>query len=529
MLAEEREERNWEKSKENYTDVQESIISGNQLILYEDVKRLLPEKAKPQCLQMEMEIEEYVRSPVTSPRPPPPKEKKRKRNDDIARNVPLGATMGFVSASKLRPRKESKAKKLKLLKPLDDSDVESDSDDAEIAAGLNGTTAAVSKNKRKDPAKKDVKSKNPRKSKDQRSIGSYFDTVPNRLEDDEDDMDIKNGLSPLMRRTSTPKAGFSSQSESDFDMSPVRTAQRQIRSSTPGKQPHLSIDTYKSSDEKRTLFIRSPPPISSRICATEKEKKNMDWLLENASDSDVEVAPPSNDGKDANSYSQSARTHLHTTGSSLEKASQELVVDVGDSSSIPDMTQPVQRPMKRLGSRMRIVVSSPLEGDSPPRRLIRRKSTSPSALTPNSSPSAVHVQPNPRRRPKKQKLNMKNNPLLFDVEAEHSGEEVSAGESDVDMAESDSDRLFLEEPSETQVSPSYNQTAMYRMGLMTQAPGGPQFANKPKRTGAFAGGRTQVRRPVIYSSPPPEPDEYEMGSFVVQDDESLLYNNSSEP
>ena len=100
------------------------------------------------------------------------------------------------------------------------------------------------------------------------------------------------------------------------------------------------------------------------------------------------------------------------------------------------------------------------------------------------------------------------------------------------MPESEGDRQFLQEPGQTQVASSYNQVAAYRMGLMTQMPDDadcPRFTRKPKRVGQFAGGRTQV--PTFGSSPQRsgEPDEYHMGSFVVDDDEPILYSNSSEP
>lgn len=133
----------------------------------------------------------------------------------------------------------------------------------------------------------------------------------------------------------------------------------------------------------------------------------------------------------------------------------------------------------------------------------------------------------------KPKLKLHDNPMLFDVEAAHSGDEVSEGDgSEVDMVESESDRRFLEELPETQASPSYNQTAAYRAGLMTQAPGrGPLFQRRRKRVGPFAGGRTQVPKPPEWSSSPrqnSELDEYEMGSFVVKDDDAILYDQSSE-
>jgi hypothetical protein len=62
LLAEGREETNWNKAREAYNDVQKSIVRGEQLELYDDVERLLPDHIKPECLEMVMDIEEYDRS-----------------------------------------------------------------------------------------------------------------------------------------------------------------------------------------------------------------------------------------------------------------------------------------------------------------------------------------------------------------------------------------------------------------------------------------------------------------------------------
>lgn len=117
----------------------------------------------------------------------------------------------------------------------------------------------------------------------------------------------------------------------------------------------------------------------------------------------------------------------------------------------------------------------------------------------------------------------KHNPLL-DYSAEHSGEEVSAGSSNDDDTESESDRLFIKDSPMTQASPSYDQTLTYRKGLMTQAPGssGPVFAQGPTRKGLFGRMQPRVRRRVIDSSPPAE-DDYEFGSFVVDNDAEISY------
>lgn len=143
--------------------------------------------------------------------------------------------------------------------------------------------------------------------------------------------------------------------------------------------------------------------------------------------------------------------------------------------------------------------------------------------------------PPPAKKHSKQKkrsiIPAKHNPL-YQYAAEHSGDEVSEGSSGSEDVESESDRMFLEELPETQVSPSYDQSLAYRHSLMTQIPGrgAPVFANKPMRRGRFGrpsvGVSSNQRRPGVSSSPrmDDEPDTYEFGSFVVEDEAEISYD-----
>jgi ATP-dependent DNA helicase MPH1 len=124
----------------------------------------------------------------------------------------------------------------------------------------------------------------------------------------------------------------------------------------------------------------------------------------------------------------------------------------------------------------------------------------------------------------------------IDLEAIHSGDDLTSGSSHGDDdPESESDRLFLQELPETQMPLSYDQTLAYRQSLLTQHPRGkaPVFANRPVRRGQFAGGWGSGARQqrAILSSPSADtvPDEYALGSFVVDDDAEISFaGNSSE-
>lgn len=156
------------------------------------------------------------------------------------------------------------------------------------------------------------------------------------------------------------------------------------------------------------------------------------------------------------------------------------------------------------------------------RRLQHKRSESPPAAVPK------------HRNRSDQKDTINNNPWV-DREAVHSGDEVSEGSSQVDEVETERDREFLQALPETQASPSYDQSLAYRQSLFSQAPAmgkAPMFAKPPVARGAhFPGGLKTRSRPIVSSSPPAddtEPNEYVMGSFIVDDDAEITYA-SSEP
>lgn len=188
----------------------------------------------------------------------------------------------------------------------------------------------------------------------------------------------------------------------------------------------------------------------------------------------------------------------------------------------PEPSFPIRCPANRSKKRRVLydVLESPSDQMPPPsqRRLRRQIESTPAPKkTKRAKPSLLARNPNP----------------LFDAAAVHSGDEVSEGHSDSeDDEESESDRLFLRDSPFTQVSPSYDQTLAYQQSLLTQSQISskiPDFADRPARGRHFLGGRKTVSRIVLPSSSPPPPDDeldsYEIGSFVVDDDEpDALYD-----
>jgi len=214
LLAEGREEHNLEKAKAAYKEVQKTIIAGDKIELYGDVERLIPSHIKPECVERVMDIQEYIRE-IKHKEPPKTTGKKRKRNDDIMRNIPAGASTGFVSVANLMVKKRKKSLPAKSF----DSAGESDEDDKNIEAGpldlLRRTVSDSSKpqTKKKPTTLKKAKTHNPsttkpiskkRQSKAKATEKLTSSQLDLRGQDDEDDEDIERGLFGALSRSRSP-------------------------------------------------------------------------------------------------------------------------------------------------------------------------------------------------------------------------------------------------------------------------------------------------------------------------------------
>lgn len=112
----------------------------------------------------------------------------------------------------------------------------------------------------------------------------------------------------------------------------------------------------------------------------------------------------------------------------------------------------------------------------------------------------------------------------MDMTAELSGS-ASSDESGSDLdRETHSDRIFAgEEFAPTQAPQGYDQRAMYRAGLSTQAGTKAGLGFRPnKRKEAFL---AKARKPVYVTDDEGgsgSENDYELGSFVVDDEDELL-------
>ncbi|KAF9014947.1 hypothetical protein BDQ17DRAFT_1418080 [Cyathus striatus] len=224
LLSEGREELNFDKAKAAYKEVQRTIVCGEQLELYGDVERLLPAHVKPECMEKRMEIQEYVREDGRRKKGgSPAKGTKRKRNDDVARNIPTGASTGFVSVSELLVKGTKKQKKASVPRHFEQA-CDSDEDDHMLESGMiidlphrsksldEGSKKGRPGNKGRTlrrvvttPSTKICKKKRKKKESPVLSLSQFSD----RGKDDSDDMKLERGLifsspspSPIQKPTS---------------------------------------------------------------------------------------------------------------------------------------------------------------------------------------------------------------------------------------------------------------------------------------------------------------------------------------
>ena len=218
------------------------------------------------------------------------------------------------------------------------------------------------------------------------------------------------------------------------------------------------------------------------------------------------------------------------------------VTDQAPESTFPVRPMLVRRPSKRKAPAVEdddvdVFGSSPLRAASPPRRLRQRRSQSKSPPRRGPLKNKTNGVDRKGKKPRRDRTGIPIAPEWVENEAEHSGDEISDGaiSGAEDQSENEYDREFVNDFPSTQVSPSYNQTQIYRESLLTQAPRGrgPAFSRGPARRKPFGNIDRRVPQYSTVSSSPTRdpdegPDEYEMDSFVVPDDAEISYTLSSD-
>lgn len=106
-MTEGREEKNWDKANDAYTDVQNALISNKIFELYVDGDRMLPKEVKPEVDKVEIKALPLDLTTMTMvgqgklDRKTTAEEKKEKKKRDAKLNVPNDAFLGFRTAGQI--------------------------------------------------------------------------------------------------------------------------------------------------------------------------------------------------------------------------------------------------------------------------------------------------------------------------------------------------------------------------------------------------------------------------------------------
>ncbi|KAF8640347.1 hypothetical protein AX17_000019 [Amanita inopinata Kibby_2008] len=633
LLAEHREEFNMDKAKVTYKEVQKTIWRGDQLELYGDVERLIPDHIKPQCLERVMEIKPYVPEDLSVRKrvnddPSNGTRVKRKRNNDIRRNMPTGANVGFVSVAELIV-KTAKKRKTNASQPLkkeerdfemqgmdDDTDLELESGSiftcpppprAESSAARTSGLQTEECSKLRRASTHDGRSnREPRTMKGKgfkKEAAVPTPSKPVQLGvDRSDDLKLERA-NPVSLRYKKEAIKYRSEvSGSPAEFSPERNGSlgNRLQSHSPATAVLNLSDTESEPGFK--MDIHPPSPSLLRGSGGQHTGQDLSWLVEDNDEKDIRItsSPPligrdiprhttngldepvhilsspqfsprkslarldckdmqhrtlcplesetqsNGDGHDdesiivVNGFPQSQMSCRPSSSSFRlapsplswpnQKARQSKIplLDISQQISFPFPDIPTATfPVRQAGnSKKKNVLVDSDDEMSPGRETLaaRRLHRAPLASTPARDK---------KRRPKLTAFTAQHNPL-FDVAADHSGDEASEGVSNSeDDVENESDRMFIKNSPLTQAPPSYDQSLIYRQSLLTQAPTGiamPRFARAPTRSNAFGPNRGRRRSVELSSSPTrggDESDEYEFGSFVVRDDAEISYGRDS--
>ncbi|KAF9480455.1 P-loop containing nucleoside triphosphate hydrolase protein [Pholiota conissans] len=300
LLAEGREEGNIDKAEFAYKEVQGLVNKGEDYELYGDVGRLLPDHIIPQCVEKVVEIERYVREEGRrkASAKDGPQGKKRKRNDDVERNIPVGASSGFVSVRDLVVKKSKKKKKAVLPKNFDDigEDDETDEDieSGRVAAPARRTQSAAARSTEKKMPKSKLKksatiptNKAPKKSK--KKTKEYTAIQFSQLTaDDSDDLDIEAGviLPSLRNQIAASKSLKAAMSPKPSPEPSPKLLKKQIDPSvielSDSELGHLSSPDPE--DTHDSPMLDTPDFGDIPINGSPPRDQNMSWLVDDDDD-----------------------------------------------------------------------------------------------------------------------------------------------------------------------------------------------------------------------------------------------------
>ncbi|KLT45812.1 P-loop containing nucleoside triphosphate hydrolase protein [Cutaneotrichosporon oleaginosum] len=494
LMSEGREDLNWETAQQTHRDIQKEILHSRNLELFEDVERLLPAKF-PECIEKEMEIDPWDPSeqgrmlPAASQsqgrasgrgssKPAPAK---RKRVSE----VPPGHE-GFKTVAQLLKQGAGKRKKRG---DSDEDDGSSDPDDVDPSSSRSGSKASRSISRAKG-------SKKPRSSEPKSS------SEPKKLSRQEEREKAAEEFERKRENLNRRALDFFN------TQGPARQLSSSPRRATPPSSPHAYSTAVANGKE-------AAPP--AEIAGLSQVDLSMD------SDEELELVKPT--VSPSRPFSSRSAPRLSNMGPPPVPSSPTRPSVVHETplsrltrpSPSTGGTEPTPFPVRRQGRRVVLPSSEP---DSPaPRPLQRLRRRPPSS--PDGTPDTSPIVDRGTRRARESRAIAAH---FVDIDAGVSG----SGSLDEGSGEEDEyDRGFVGDFQATQAPRGYDQRAIYRAGLSTQVAGqaGLAFASRDRSPAFLA----KARVPVLLSDDEharSSDNEYELGSFVCDDDEAVAFDSS---
>ena len=400
LLAEDREENNIEKADAAHKEVNKTINKGQRYELYGDVYRLLPDHIKPECLEKIVEIEPYEREEKQkrgSPKKNDSTPAKRKRNDEVARNIPDGASTGFVSVRDLLVKAPKKRKTAATMAKNFETCGEDDETDEDIASGRVFVQQSIAASSDKPTSKaKSQKSAIVGKTKaikPKRTKKKVNEPTPSQFSkqgaDDSDDMDIAQGaILPANITTPEPILQPSPQS------SPTKSADASVLELSDSEQSH-----------DVSLAERQGLPL------LKDDDQDMGWIVDDDDDVDDNIlnfkiidSPP--DSPLTLKRALPSLERMQVGNDSIEISMPQERHSSSSSKTLGNDSM-VELVKKRTISKRKFVISSSPEILSPPcspnANLVASDSTSfrrPITPSPTSSPYKIGTSPAPLNKGK---------------------------------------------------------------------------------------------------------------------------------
>ena len=471
------------------------------------------------------------------------------------------ASMRKAATEPAKPR----IRKKKLPDPTS-SHGETDDDDVAIEAGvLAASTAHSGKSRARPHPKKDPTPSPPRPSSRKNPISN--DTVL-ELPDSgsENDMELAPLSPPNKRRKMSPLQSISFSSEDSEPDSGAAVVGRVLT-----KSQRRAASRAMSSPSPPPFQISSPPAPQNF-----NADNDMSWLVDDddepmplvplvsskpirmdrfdVGDESIEISSPRPTAQPASFKGMKPVKRIATPPLELSDSEHfspppknpRLARSERDTRLMPPPPAPASilsppapsHPIRALQNKRRItrVVDDDDEEELEPpppsqRRLQRLHSTPPRASKADRKGKEKEKPTKKAEKRAKPSLLSKDSRLIFEGEAAHSGDEVLEGDSNSeDDLEDEYDREFIKDSPMTQANDSYDQSYAYRKSLLTQMPSTarvPLFQNAPVKPKPFGRIDYNKRRHLVSSSPPrpDEEDTYEMDSFVVGDDEDIIFSD----